>query len=236
MSSLAQTAACQDLLLAGCVSHLIKKWEIITQDPWVLNCIKGYTINLLSKPHQLAPPKELNFSKEETLNLSNEVQSMVEKNAISRVCKKKLEVSNHNCSRFQRRMGTKGPSSTWKSSTLCANRALQGGGHSYPQRSPKARQLDDQSRPERHLFHDTSTDKPQEVTTIQVARRNLPVQLSPFRVVVGSVSLYQDYKANCNHTQVNWPEDDHLHRRHPETQSLSWEQTAGLIFLLENLA
>ena len=87
MSSLPQTAACQDLLLAGWVFHLIKNWEIITQDPWVLNCVKGYTINLLSKPHQLAPPKELNFLKEETLNLSDEVQSMVDENAISRVCK-----------------------------------------------------------------------------------------------------------------------------------------------------
>ena len=58
-----------------------QKLEIITQDPWALNCVKGYTINLL------APPKELNFSKEETLNLSKEVQNMVEKIAISRVCK-----------------------------------------------------------------------------------------------------------------------------------------------------
>ena len=27
--------------LAGRVSHFIKNWEIITQDPWVLNCVKG---------------------------------------------------------------------------------------------------------------------------------------------------------------------------------------------------
>ena len=70
MSPLARTAAFQNLPLAGRVSHFIKNWEIITQDPWVLNCVKDYTINLLRKPHQLAPPKELNFSKEETLNLS----------------------------------------------------------------------------------------------------------------------------------------------------------------------
>ena len=82
MSPLAQTAACQNLPLAGGVSHFIKNWEIISQDAWVLNCVKGYTINLLSKP-----PKELNFSKEETLNLSKEVQNMVDKNAISRVYK-----------------------------------------------------------------------------------------------------------------------------------------------------
>ena len=68
--------------LARGVSHLSRIGEIISQDAWVLNCVRGYTINLLSKP-----PKELNFSKEETLNLSKEVQNMVEKNAISRVYK-----------------------------------------------------------------------------------------------------------------------------------------------------
>ena len=64
MSSLAQTAACQNLLLARWVSHFIKELgNNYTQDPWVLNCVKGYTINLLSRPHQLALPKELNISK-----------------------------------------------------------------------------------------------------------------------------------------------------------------------------
>ena len=42
----------------------------LTQDLWVFNCVNGYTIDLLSKPHQQAPPKELHFSKEDTLNLS----------------------------------------------------------------------------------------------------------------------------------------------------------------------
>ena len=48
-------------------------------------CHVNLTQNLLSKPHQLAPPKELNFTKEEN---SKPFQNMVEKNAISRVCKK----------------------------------------------------------------------------------------------------------------------------------------------------
>ena len=45
----------------------------------------------------------------------------------------------------------------------------------------------------------TSSDKPQKVAAVQVARRNLSVQLSPFQVVVGSVDLHQDYKADCSH-------------------------------------
>ena len=88
------------------------------------------------------------------------------------------------------------------------------------------------------LFHDTSSDKPQEVAAVQVARINLPVQLSPFWVVVGSVGLYQDYKANCSHPQVNGPEDDHLHRRHPDLirDKVSLQRAnSWALFLLENL-
>ena len=36
----------------------------------------------------MPPPKELSFLKEEILNLTKEVQNMVDKNAISRACKK----------------------------------------------------------------------------------------------------------------------------------------------------
>ena len=38
-------------------------------------------------------------------------------------------------------------------------------------------------------FMITGSNKPQEVAAVQVARRNLPVQLSPFRVVIGSMGL-----------------------------------------------
>ena len=107
MSPLAPTAACQNLPLAGGVSHFIKNWEIISQDAWVLNCVRGYTINLLTKP-----PKEIMFSKEETRNLSKEVQKMVDKNAISRVYNRNRKVSNPNCSWFTRKMGARGQSLT----------------------------------------------------------------------------------------------------------------------------
>ena len=74
---------------------------------------------------------------------------------------------------------------------LCTNRALQDGGHSHAQRSPKARRLDDKSQPEGRLLHDTSNNRPQDVAAVQVARRNLPVQLPAFLVVINSMGLYQ---------------------------------------------
>ena len=106
MSLLAQRAACQSLPLAGGVSHFIKNWEIISQEGWVPNCARGYTINLLSKP-----PKELKFSKEESLNLSKEVQNMVDKNAISRVYKEQ-EGFQSQLFVVARKMGARGQSLT----------------------------------------------------------------------------------------------------------------------------
>ena len=187
MSPLAQTAACQNLPLAGRVSHFIKNWEIITQDSWVLNCVKDYTINLLSKPHQLAPPKELNFSKEETLNLSKEVQIMVDKNAISRVCTK--------TGRFPITT-VHGSKERWGPKPIINLNKLNSFVHMEHFKMEGIHMLKHLLKPSDWMTkvnlkdaYYTSSDKPQEVAAVQVARRNLPVQLSPFQVVVDSVGL-----------------------------------------------
>ena len=129
MTPLAQTAACQNLPLAGQVSHFIKNWEVITQDLWVLNCVNGYTISLRSKPHQHAPPKELHFSKEDTLNLTKELQNMVDKNAISRVCKRREGFLSQLFMVPKKRWGPKAHHQPEEAQLLCTNRALQDGGH-----------------------------------------------------------------------------------------------------------
>ena len=53
------------------------------RDPWVINCIQGYTIDLVTQPIQYHAPKELTFTQEETQNLKVEVEKMIEKQAIS---------------------------------------------------------------------------------------------------------------------------------------------------------
>ena len=52
---------------------------------WIngLNCVKGYEINWVAQPSQTRMPRELVFSKTEADCLSQEVESLVQKKAIS---------------------------------------------------------------------------------------------------------------------------------------------------------
>ena len=94
--------------------------------------------------------------------------------------------------------------------------ALQNGGHSHGERYPKTRRLDDQSRPEGCIFHDSDCTLPEGTATISVAGDHLPVQLPAIWPVVSPMGLYQDHEANSDNPQVLGPKDDHIHRRHPD--------------------
>ncbi len=60
----------------------LNNWRVITNDPWVIGCVHGYTIDLEDQPYQYQPPQVLTFSPEETDCLSAEVTKITEKHAI----------------------------------------------------------------------------------------------------------------------------------------------------------
>ena len=72
-------------MIAGRLSLFMSNWRVITNDMWVLNCIQGYTIDLVSQPHQAHPPAELKFSQAETESLTAEVQRMITEQAVSHI-------------------------------------------------------------------------------------------------------------------------------------------------------
>ena len=67
------------------LSLFTSNWRIITNDPWVINCIKECTLDLTEDPVQCLLPLEMSFSKEETDNITTEVKQMLGKQAISQV-------------------------------------------------------------------------------------------------------------------------------------------------------
>ena len=71
--------------IAGRLRLFTPNWQVITKDPWVINCVQGYTIDLVGQPHQTHPPVMLKFPQSETESLSMEVQKMVAKQVISQV-------------------------------------------------------------------------------------------------------------------------------------------------------
>jgi hypothetical protein len=62
----------------------ITHWEKITQDPWVLDAVKGHKLEFTETPRQAYVPK-MHVTLEEAALIDLEVQALYQKNAISRV-------------------------------------------------------------------------------------------------------------------------------------------------------
>ena len=63
-----------------------RNWKAITSDQWVLNCVQGYEIEWVARPSQICTPRELVFPKAEADCLSAEIESLLQKEAISPIC------------------------------------------------------------------------------------------------------------------------------------------------------
>ena len=57
-------------------------WRMITNDPYILEIVQGYKLDLVETPFQLKTPKQLIFSKSETDLLDNEIRELRAKNTI----------------------------------------------------------------------------------------------------------------------------------------------------------
>ena len=68
--------------IAGRLHLFTSNWSVISKDPWVIQGVQGYTIELVE---QEWAPRELAFPQEETNTLTQEVQEMLKKQAISPV-------------------------------------------------------------------------------------------------------------------------------------------------------
>ena len=68
--------------LGGRLRFFHKNWSMITSDPYILEIVQGYKLDLVEIPFQAFTPKPLLFSKTETELLDNEIRDLHAKNAI----------------------------------------------------------------------------------------------------------------------------------------------------------
>ena len=68
--------------LGGHIKHYFQNWTLITNDPWVLETVQGYHINLFQVPHQAAHPPPIVHNQEQNALIDLEVKHMIEKAAI----------------------------------------------------------------------------------------------------------------------------------------------------------
>ena len=191
---------------AGKVLHFQRNWGAITADQWVLNCVKGYEIAWTTRPTQPIPPRELVFPKQEADGLSTEVQSLLQKQAVSEL----QEMTGTQCFLSQlfavpkKDGGVRARGKPEGTELLRGEPILQDGRHSHAERSPTPGRLDDEDRSERCVLRNSGGMPTPEIPCIPLARQNIPIQLPAVRSVVGSVGLYQDHKANSDNSEIPW--------------------------------
>ncbi|XP_074102142.1 uncharacterized protein LOC141529496 [Cotesia typhae] len=72
-------------MFAGRLKYFLNAWKTITEDKFVLQCIKGYKIPFESPPIQTRPPPDKVWSDQELAGIQSEINKLLMKGAIKEV-------------------------------------------------------------------------------------------------------------------------------------------------------
>ena len=75
----------QNFRPAGRLQYFLKNWEKLTNDPFILELVKGYQIPFLSELSRTAPPSAISMSQMEIAIVDQEIQEMLKKDAVKLV-------------------------------------------------------------------------------------------------------------------------------------------------------
>ena len=68
--------------MGGRLAHFAKNWEEISNDPWILETIRGYQVEFHTIPQQVGYPNEIQLDATQSQALTKEVEELVRKEAI----------------------------------------------------------------------------------------------------------------------------------------------------------
>ena len=68
---------------AGTLQNKIHEWRKLTNDQWILDTVKGYSIEFWRKPFQNLPPSVTDFGKIQNKIVDQEIENLLQKEAIS---------------------------------------------------------------------------------------------------------------------------------------------------------
>ena len=123
---------------------------------------------------------------------------------------------------------------------FCSTPPFQDGGNSSTERHHETRGLDDENRPKRCIFLSTNISRGQEISLLQMEKQDISVQLPTFWSVMHSLGLYQDNQGSSGDPKEHGHSSYHILYIEDiliiaETESQVRDQTAALLYLLENL-
>ena len=181
----------------------------------MLNTVQGYEVDLLAQPYQCLPPKELSFSREETNTLSEEVEKMLTKSAISLV---QGQSPGFHSQLFvvPRKDGGQRPIINLKKLNSFV-KPQHFKMESITMLKDILKKGDYMTKVDlKDAYFMVPMSKKHKLTPneIRLGRENLPIQLPSFQVVFGPMDLYQDRKATRGCPEIDGSQDDHVHRRY----------------------
>lgn len=68
---------------AGSLTKKLQNWQLLTEDEWILNAIKGYKIEFFKTPVQFSTPKVIDFGQDRNDIVDQEVSELLRLGAIS---------------------------------------------------------------------------------------------------------------------------------------------------------
>ena len=102
-------AALDKYLIAGRVHVCCQNWAQITMNPWILDTVQGYQLELESIPVQRSPPPGLHWSPQECNLVEREIEKLIQKGVVaipSRPSAGLVHQSDICCSQKRRKIST----------------------------------------------------------------------------------------------------------------------------------
>ena len=212
---MAETICQSSQTFAGRISLFSLNWKALTQETWVNQTVmEGYHIPLMSLPNQCSPPpKPSPVLRGHYIIGGGDTVSPAETGHLSDLNSSRGILLEHVHS-AQERWGSETCHQPKALEQTCEIRAFQDGGPAHSQSSIKERRLDGKGGPERCILHGPNSLPIPTSSPLQDGEEDIPVQLSPFRLVHSPESIHEDTQASHRDAQITEHSTSNLHGRH----------------------
>ena len=74
-----------DYPLAGRLQFFVKNWQVLTNNPEILEIVSGLKVPFMGEPQQIRPPHQAKMNREQSAMIDQEIQAMLRKGAVHEV-------------------------------------------------------------------------------------------------------------------------------------------------------
>jgi len=187
--------------------NLSGRWQILTQDHWVIQTVAGYQLELTAPPHQVRVPHQIRCSPESMAQISTEVPQLLMKGAITETHITPQSFVSQIFLVEKKDGGQLARNKPEVSQSLCENRALQDKRPPSSPRSTSATGLDGEAGLEGCLPSDSNSPRPPDIA---VGRQAIHVQMSSIWPVISTKGVHKVTEIYGGLSEANWVPPDNI--------------------------